>query len=229
MPDLATFGVVLLHWAVPVVLAICLHEAAHGYVAWILGDDTAKRLGRVSINPLRHVHLFGTIILPLMLFLMRAPFLFGFAKPVPVNFSRLRRPRRDMVWVALAGPAINVFLAIFSAIFLHSVAFLDAPYAGIIEANLTNSVIVNLALAVFNMFPLPPLDGGRIVTGILPLKWAIPYARLERYGLLILVGILLLPYLGEKLGMNLDIIGGFIGYGVSFLLKFVLAFAGVFA
>ena len=218
----------LAHWAIPVLLAICLHEAAHGYVAWLLGDDTAKRLGRVSINPFRHIHPVGTIVIPAALFFAKAPFLFGFAKPVPVNFTRLRHPRTDMVWVALAGPAINVFLALVSGLLLHTVEF-AGPYASIIETNLSNSFMINVGLAVFNMFPLPPLDGGRILTGILPLKYAIPFAKTETYGLFILLSLMfVLPLLGDRWGVDLDFFSRFMEYGIASLGNLIIFAAGGF-
>lgn len=193
-------------WVLPVLLAITLHEAAHGYVAWKLGDDTAYLKGRVTFNPLKHVDLFGTIILPALLIFVRAPFLFGWAKPVPVNFYRLRRPKRDMVWVALAGPGINIVLAIVSAALLHLAPIFSGVTELWIVRMLQNSMFLNLLLAVFNMIPLPPLDGGRVAVGLLPPALARPLARLERFGFLILIGTLfLLPVVLEKLGAPINI------------------------
>jgi Zn-dependent protease len=193
-------------WVLPVLLAITLHEAAHGYAAWRLGDDTAYRQGRVSFNPLRHIDGFGTVLLPAMLLLLRAPFLFGWAKPVPVRFDRLRRPRRDMVLVAAAGPATNFALATVSALLLNVVHLLPFAAASWLGQNLVNAILINLVLAIFNMLPLPPLDGGRVAVGLLPRKLAVPLARLERYGMLIIIGLVfLLPFIGNRLGMDLRV------------------------
>ncbi len=152
-------------WVIPVVIAVTFHEAAHGFVAHLLGDDTAWRLGRVSFNPLRHIDPVGTILLPGMLLLMGSPFLFGYAKPVPVNFRALHSPRRDMVLVAAAGPVMNIALAILAALAFHIVGDLPVTGGQWLAANLKNALLINVVLAVFNLFPLPPLDGGRILVG----------------------------------------------------------------
>src|SRR3954467_14962820 len=145
-------------WVLPLLLAITFHEAAHAFVAYRLGDDTAWKLGRVSFNPLRHIDPFGTLVLPAILLLARSPFLFGYAKPVPVNFRALRNPRIGMVLVALAGPATNIALALFAAAAFHLLPLVPASAAQWVADNLKNTVVVNVVLAVFNMLPIPPLD-----------------------------------------------------------------------
>ncbi|NQW65585.1 MAG: site-2 protease family protein [Burkholderiales bacterium] len=178
--------------AIPVLLAITLHEAAHGYAARQLGDDTAWQMGRVTLNPFPHIDLIGTVIMPLMLFFVTSgQFLFGYAKPVPVDFSRLGHPKRDMIWVALAGPAANLFQAFAWAILIYLLSgmgseerfFLDMAQAG---------VLVNLVMFAFNLFPLPPLDGGRILVGLLPMRLAIGFSHIERYGFFIVMGLVLM-------------------------------------
>ena len=143
-------------WVVPILIAITMHEAAHGYIAWKLGDPTAMRAGRVTANPLKHIDPFGTLLLPGLLLLVKAPFLFGFAKPVPVDFSKLRNPKRDMVLVALAGPISNILLAVLSALFIGVGSLVGGTLGIWIVINFENSILINLLLAVFNLLPLPP-------------------------------------------------------------------------
>src|SRR4051794_15625654 len=214
-------------WVLPVLLAITLHEASHGFVAHLRGDDTAWRLGRVSFNPLKHVDPFGTILLPGLLLFLHAPFLFGYAKPVPVNFRALKNPRRDMVLVAAAGPGINIAMAIAAALLAHAAGFLPAGAQQWTMLNLENAIVINVVLAVFNMIPLPPLDGGRVAVGLLPNFLARPLARLEPYGMLILIAILIaLPLLGAQLGQNLDVISRYIRAATGFVIRLLLVLTG---
>jgi Zn-dependent protease len=214
-------------WVLPLILAITFHEAAHGFVAHRLGDDTAFNLGRVSFNPIRHIDPFGTILLPGMLLLSHSPFLFGYAKPVPVRFASLRNPRVGMVLVALAGPATNIILAIVAAAAFHLLPLVPADYARWVADNLKNMLLINVVLAIFNMLPIPPLDGGRVAVGLLPRPLAIPLARLEPFGMLILVGILiLLPLAGSQFGLNLDVISTILRASTDFIIRFILLITG---
>ena len=191
-------------WAVPIILAITLHEAAHGYVAWRLGDDTAYRRGRVTFNPIRHIDPVGTLLLPgAMLVAFGAAF--GWAKPVPINVRRLPQPRRDVMLVALAGPVMNIALALVSAALVPLAALLPASAATLVAQSLMASILINLILALFNMMPVPPLDGGRVAVCLLPQPLASWWARLERWGLFIVVGLfLVLPYLLREMGQDFN-------------------------
>ena len=213
-------------WVIPVVIAVTFHEAAHGFVARFLGDETAWKLGRVSLNPIKHIDPVGTILLPGSLLLLGSPFLFGYAKPVPVNFRALRNPR-SMVWVAAAGPAMNIALAILAALAFHLVGYLPVTAAQWAAENLKNALIINVVLAVFNMFPIPPLDGGRIAVGVLPDTLASRLARLEPYGMLILIGLLfILPMLGAQLGADLNIVSQLIASSTDSVIRTILRLTG---
>jgi Zn-dependent protease len=178
--------------AIPVLLAITVHEAAHGYAARQLGDDTAWQMGRVTLNPFPHIDLVGTVLMPLMLFFATSgQFLFGYAKPVPVDFSRLRHPKRDMVWVALAGPGVNLFQAFAWAVLIYLLSGMGSEERFFLEMAQAG-VLVNLVMFAFNLFPLPPLDGGRIVVGLLPMRLAIGFSHIERYGFFIVMGLVLM-------------------------------------
>lgn len=205
MDSITSFFWALPIWAIPVLLAITFHEAAHGYVAHWLGDDTAKRAGRLSFNPIAHVDLFGTVILPLLL-LYLGGFIFGYAKPVPVNPNNLRKPRRDMVLVAAAGPGANILLAIAGALLMPLALVLPEFLGSWLGKNIANLILLNCLLAVLNMLPLPPLDGSKVAYGLLPPHLARRYGRIAPYGIFILVGIVfILPMLGRPLGLDLDI------------------------
>jgi Zn-dependent protease len=203
--------------AVPVIIAITLHEAAHGFVARHFGDPTAANLGRVTLNPLKHIDPVGTILLPAFLLLTHAGFIFGWAKPVPVNFAALSHPKRDMIWVAAAGPGMNIFLAALSALALavtgHALA---APPPWLLQL-FWSSVEINLVLAVLNLLPIPPLDGSKIAVGLLPAPLALPLWRLSRFGMLFL---LIIFFAAPLIGF--DAFGWMIGRPVGFIERTIL-------
>lgn len=212
-------------WALPVLLAITFHEAAHGWMAWRLGDPTAKQQNRVTFNPIPHIDPLGTILLPAMLIVSNAGFVFGWAKPVPVDARYLRNPRRDMVLIAAAGPAANVIIAYTSLLLMHAAPALPGLAGEWAMRNLWNAVGLNAVLAVFNMIPLPPLDGGKVAVGLLPYPYARQLAGLESYGFLIIIGVFfLLPMLGHSIGANLDFVQWIILAPLHVLID-VLAFA----
>jgi Zn-dependent protease len=216
-------------WVLPVLFAVTFHEAAHGWVAWRLGDDTAYTQGRVSFNPLRHIDPFGTVLMPAMLLLLSGGrFMFGFAKPVPVNFHRLNNPRRDMAVVAAAGPGINFAMALVAAFLIVPAAGLPGTLGAWSAQNLANAVWINILLAIFNLLPLPPLDGGRIAVSVLPNSLAIPLQRLERYGLVIVLGLVfLLPFVGAQAGLDLNVFGWLVVEPARAIERMFLTLGGV--
>lgn len=207
-------------WAIPVIFAITLHEAAHGYVAKFFGDKTAWMLGRVTLNPIKHIDLVGTILVPLVILMMSKILgggfiLFGWAKPVPVNFSALRHPKRDMLWVAAAGPAANLFMAIFWALVIKLGIEMGDNYTQPMALMGAAGIFINAILMALNLLPLPPLDGGRITFSLLPNRFANQYSRLEPYGFFILLGLMVVGWLGillsPILAVTLLLVSGFSG------------------
>lgn len=211
MSDFNTIVQTVAVYLVPVLFAISLHEASHGYAARYFGDPTASNQGRLSLNPIRHIDPFGTVILPLLLyFTIQVPF--GYAKPVPVDFSRLRNPKKQMAWVAFAGPGSNFVMGFAWMIAFVVLSVLPPTEIGAFLRKMAGAgVSVNAAMFVFNMIPVPPLDGGRIMTGILPMSLARPYASIERYGMYVFGALVLLMYLGVLNGVLLAAIKFVIG------------------
>jgi Zn-dependent protease len=225
MPSLPSIESLVIVAAVAII-AITFHEAAHGYVAWKLGDPTAHQQGRVSFNPIRHIDPFGTVVLPLILFIASG-WILGWAKPVPVNPSRLNSPRRDMVFVAAAGPGINLALAVVSAALLSALGGLDAE-PEFLNKLLRFSIYFNVLIGVFNLIPIPPLDGGRIAVGVLPGSLAFPLARLEPYGMWIVIGVLLIvPLVTYQLGGEINLFSMLIQPVVNGIISGIASLVGL--
>lgn len=227
--DIGSLAFNISTWVIPVLLAITLHEASHGYVALRFGDDTALRMGRVTFNPFKHIDPFGTVILPIMLLVASGGTMtFGFAKPVPVNFAALRPFRLGVGAVAFAGPGSNLILAVVSALLFHLVPSLPEAVIPWARATLTVSMLINLILFFFNLIPIPPLDGGRILVAVLPENLARPVARLERAGFVIILGALfVLPWLGRQVGLDLDIFQWIVGRPAYETMLWIADFVGL--
>ncbi len=206
----------LLIMGIPLFFAIIIHEIAHGYTAYFLGDNTAKRMGRLSLNPIRHVDLLGTILFPMLLFISNSSFLFGWAKPVPVNFYALKDGKKDMGLVALSGPLSNFLMALFFVIIYKVNLNGEMVWSPWLTQMGQYGIMINLVLCALNLFPILPLDGGRILISILPQKYAIEFMKTEKYGLYLIIGLLFfLPFLSELLNLNLDIFGMYMNWMIS--------------
>lgn len=226
--DLVPFLFKLVTFGLPIVLAITLHEAAHGFVALRCGDDTALKAGRISFNPLRHVDPMGTVIIPGLLLIAQSPFLFGYAKPVPVNFARLRNPRKDMILVAIAGPFTNFILAFASVCLFHTLDLMPTTWIPFWLEMLKTSLIVNVTLGIFNMLPLLPLDGGRVMMGLLPLRLARVFEKSERWGMFILIGcIIILPLIFLQFGITFNPVAALLGPLVHNTIEIIARMTGI--
>lgn len=220
MGDIAQVAYLVSIWALPVVFAITVHEAGHAYVAYWLGDDFSHRNGRTSLNPLVHIDLVGTLLLPAILLVTSAGFIIGYAKPVPVFFKRLRPERIGTALVAFAGPLANIILALLAAVCLHFVPLFPNPVGLWLEMNLNNAVVVNALLAAFNMLPIPPLDGGRILMVMMPPWVAQRFEALERFGILFVFGLaLILPALLSEFGVRFNPVADWAVGGARFILS----------